>query len=180
MSAPQFKVEDVFGKKISLRDTANKYTLVVFLRYSGCPWCNLAIHRLALEQKILKDSRCEIIAFVQSNKQNIITNIYDRHKHRPEFSIIADQQKKFYDLYDVKSSVTQFVKTITKIPYWIHAVKEKGFKQTNIDGDLLMVPAMFLVNEGQQKIIYASYSADLYDDGAFTKVYEAITSDRIS
>jgi peroxiredoxin Q/BCP len=177
MRAPQFEAVDVFGKKVKLSDNKDRYTLVVFLRYAGCPWCNLALHRLAMEQQLLKDSRCDIVAFIQSSEENIQTNIYDRHKHRPEFPIIPDQAEEFYKLYDVRTSVKALVKSIRKIPYWIHAVKDLGFKQGKVDGNLLMVPAMFLVGEGQQNILYASYSSDFYQDETFTEIYQKLLFD---
>ena len=174
MRAPQFTAVDVFGKNVKLSDNKDRYTLVVFLRYAGCPWCNLALHRLAMEQQLLKESRCDIIAFIQSSKENIVTNIYDRHKHRPEFPIIPDQAEEFYKLYDVRTSLKALVKSISKVPYWIHAVKDLGFKQGKVDGNWLMVPAMFLVSEGQQKILYASYSSDFFQDETFTEIYEKL------
>lgn len=178
--APQFEAVDVFGNTVKLSDYKNRYTLVVFLRYAGCPFCNLALHRLTMEQKLLKNSRCEVVAFIQSDKENIIKNIYGRHKHKPEFPIIPDQAEKFYQLYDVKTSVKALVKSITKIPYWIHAVKDLGFKQGNVDGNWLMVPAVFLVGEGDQKIIQASYSSDFFDTEAFTDIYQKLVFERVS
>ena len=172
--APEFEATDIFGKKIRLADSSTKYTLLVFLRYAGCPWCNLAIHRLAMEQTQLNMSRCQIIAFIQSSKENIIANIYDRHKKRPEFPIIADSAQKFYKLYGVKSSITMITKSITKVPQWVHSVKHLGFKQGKIDGNLLMVPASFLVSEGKQTILSADYNADFFNNDTFTNIYQKL------
>ena len=177
-TAPQFKVQDVFGNPVNLSDFANKYTLVVFLRYAGCPWCNLALHRLVLEQKLLKNSRCQIIAFIQSEKENILTNIYDRHKPKPEFPIIADPEGKYYELYKVKSSKKALVRSIKKLPYWLYSVKELGFKQSKIDGNWLTVPASFMISEGGQTILKATYSADFYDNETFTDIYQKLIFDR--
>jgi len=177
--APQFEAVDVFGKNVKLSNYSNKYTLVVFLRYAGCPFCNLALHRLAMEQQILKESRCEVIAFIQSSKENIIENIYNRHEHKPEFSIIPDQAEKFYKLYDVKTSIKALVKSITKIPYWIHSVKDLGFTQGKVDGNWLMVPAVFLVGEGEQNIIHVSYSADFFDTEALSDIYQKLQFERV-
>ncbi len=52
--APDFTVTDVKGKTISLSDYKGKAVLLVFLRYAGCPWCNLALHRLTLNISYLK------------------------------------------------------------------------------------------------------------------------------
>lgn len=176
--APQFEAVDVFGNKVKLGDYKNKYTLVVFLRYAGCPWCNLAVHRLALEQKILKNSRCQIVAFIQSEKNNIISNIYERHQPKPEFPIVADLAGIYYEKYDVKTSFKALVKSIKKLPYWIYSVRELGFKQSKVDGNWLMVPAMFLISDGDQRILEAAYSADFYDNETFTEIYQKLIFDR--
>jgi len=172
--APVFSAHDVFGNAISLVDSLHKYTLLAFMRYAGCPWCNLAIHRVALEYKLLTKSRCEVIAFVQSTPENILKNIYQRHKEKPLFPIIADQTQTFYKLYGVRSSLSGSAKNITQIPHWIHAVRAQGFRQANIDGKLLMVPAMFLVSEGQQVIVGADYQANFFNNETFTRIYQKL------
>ncbi len=179
-TAPTFTASTVFGKKLTLADSASKYTLLVFLRYSGCPWCNLAIHRLAVEQKLLAESRCQVVAFIQSTAENIKQNIYSRHKQKPTFPIVADKTQQFYRLYDVRPSVKSIGMFITQIPQWLHAVKQHGFSQHKIDGNLLMVPAYFLVGEGQQKILHTEYSANFFDDTTFSTIYQHIASDRLS
>src|SRR6267142_2221171 len=110
--APLFKAVDVFGSKVNMVDYDDDYILLVFLRYSGCPWCNLAIHRLSLEYDQLKEYKCQVIAFVQSNKTNIMENIYERHEPQPQFPIIADQAMKYYKQFDVKLSLLGTVRSI--------------------------------------------------------------------
>lgn len=115
--APQFSTTDIFGDKVNLGAYKDGYTLLVFLRYSGCPWCNLAIHRLSLEYKRLQEYKCQIIAFVQSDKAGVVKNIYERHELRPQFPIIADHDMRFYEQYGVDSSIPGTLREITKIPY---------------------------------------------------------------
>ena len=159
--APDFTVQDVKGKTITLSKYRDQSVLLVFLRYAGCPWCNLAIHRLALEYPMLHKQNCQIIAFVQSDSESICENIYERHEVTPQFPIIADPDKEFYKLYGVHSRPAAITKAIRAIPYWVHAVKAHGFKQTKMDGDLFMVPATFLISSKTGQIVEADY------DGSF-------------
>ncbi len=170
-SAPEFTVKDVKGKTVKLSKFKPKSVLVVFLRYSGCPWCNLALHRLTMEYPLLKDNNCEVIAFIQSTNENVMENIYKRHARTPPFSIIADPDMKIYKKYGVGKSFKAIANSVTKIPYWVHAVREHGFKQEKIDGDLFLVPAMFLVSGHSNKILLASYSSSFYEHETFSKVY---------
>ena len=172
--APEFNVKDVMGKAVSIKKYHPNSVLVVFLRYSGCPWCNLALHRLTLEYELLKKNNCNIVAFIQSNKEDVVENIYKRHDKKPLFPIIADRERAIYDLYAVSNSISAAVKSVTKIPYWIHAVKQHGYKQTSIDGNLFLVPAMFLVSGRTGKILLASYGKSFYEHETFTKVYEQL------
>lgn len=168
--APQFEAKDTYGKTVNLKDFANKHVLLVFLRYSGCPWCNLTIHRLALEQQRLNKSGCEIITFIQSEPQNIRDNIYGRHQHTPKFSIIPDQKRTHYDQYHIREAKRAVVTSITHIPFWVKSIT-KGFSQTKLDGDLFLVPASFLIGPGEQKILSAHYSTSFYDHLVFEEIY---------
>ena len=173
-TAPHFSVVDVLDQKVSLKSYASKYVLVVFLRYAGCPWCNLAIHRLTMEYRLLEDNQCAVVAFVQSSKGNIINNILKRHKHTPPFPIIADQAMATYKKYRVKPSLVQSCKMLTTIPSWVHAVRKDGFANKNIDGNLFLAPASFLLAPGTGKILLAEYEANLYNHKTFSDIYNAV------
>ncbi len=179
-NAPNFNVTTVEGKKINLEDYSSKYLLVAFLRYAGCPWCNLAVHRLTMEQKILRDSDCEILVFIQSNSNNIEQNIIKRHKVTPQFPIIADQEMKIYKKYFIKPSAAKTLKyAIKNVPIWVQAVFKEGYKQTTVDGSMFIVPAAFLISRGTQKIVSINYDADLYEHQSMTKIYDSIAYHQI-
>jgi peroxiredoxin Q/BCP len=172
--APDFSTTDVAGKKVALSKLDSRYVLLVFLRYSGCPWCNLAIHRLSLEYPTFQEHDCAVVAFIQSDKSDIISNIYERHNVKPKFPIIADHSRTFYKLYGVSTSLTAAARSITKIPAWVHAVKRHGFKQTHIDGNLFIVPASFLIDNRTHKIAQVNYNADFYQTEAFIDIYQSV------
>lgn len=171
----KFEVTDLSGKKIALPSAVQGYTLIVFLRYAGCPWCNLAIHRLTREYSRLKELDCDVIAFVQSDENSINENIYGRHDLHPGFSIVADSAKKYYDQFGVSSSVAGTLRQITKIPYWLESVKKLGFKQGKIDGDLFLVPAWFLVSNYSNQIVRSDRGIDFYSHETFLPIYESLT-----
>ncbi len=178
--APLFSATDVKGKKVSIKDYHDKYLLVVFMRYAGCPWCNLAIHRLSLEHKLLLNSDCSVIAFVQSSKENIINNIFSIHEKKPPFPVISDQLMSTYAKYKVIPSALGAAKMISFVPHWVHAVRKGGYKQKNIDGSLFLVPAAFLITPYSRKILRADYSANMYDHETFSDVYNTIAEHKIN
>jgi peroxiredoxin len=172
--APQLKAVDVLGNKVSFKDYDQDYILLVFLRYSGCPWCNLAIHRLSIEYPHLEEYSCQVIALVQSDKENILHNIYDRHEVKPPFPIIADPAMKQYKQYAVDISILGTARSLTKIPYWVQSVKKHGFKQKKIDGNIFLVPAWFLINNRTGKIIKSERGVSFYNHESFIKIYDSL------
>ncbi len=173
--APSFKARDVYGHTVDLAGSKKDYVLVAFMRYAGCPYCNLAIHRLSVEYDMLQQNNCDVVVFVQSESDEIIKNIYNRHQLKPQFPIIPDMAKRFYDMYGVQSSKKMFwTGQIKTLPYWLESVGKHGFKQGKMEGDNFLVPAMFLVNAKTQKIVEARYGTSFYDYETFTNIYESL------
>lgn len=171
---PQFVTKDVFGREVTLGKLRNRYVLVAFLRYAGCPYCNLAVHRLAIEYPTLKDKDCEVIAFVQSTKENIISNIYDRHAKKPPFSIVPDPKRNIYKKYGVRNSVISTAKEITKAPYWVQAAFKHGYRQSTVDGSLFLVPAWFLIDVENSRIVKRREGVSFYSHETFIDIYDSL------
>lgn len=177
--ALMFNTVDALGNPVDLAAHSSNFVLLAFLRYAGCPWCNLTIHRLAVEYPLLQKSHCQVIAVVQSTAGNIQRHIYDRHTIRPQFPIIADHSRILYDQYGIRPSLMAAGRSITDIPHWLNSVFTHGFRQAEVDGSLLMVPAMFLIAPRTQKLLIAEYSKSFYEHTTFTKVYDALTFERV-
>lgn len=170
--APNIVVNDVLGKKFELAKSKHRFVLLAFMRYSGCPWCNLAIHRMALEYPLFLEHDCEVVAFMQSDKKSIVMNIHDRHAVVPQFPIVADPDSNYYNLYGVRVSKAAAARSITKVPKWVQSVRKHGFSPKSIDGNLFTVPAYFLVDTRHQTVAAADYGKSFYDHDTFVKLYE--------
>jgi peroxiredoxin Q/BCP len=171
---PHLVLKDIFGSRVNLATYTKGYTLLVFLRYAGCPWCNLAIHRLSIEYDRLSEKHCNVVAFIQSDKQSVVKNIYDRHPLRPQFPIIADQAMKFYKQFGVKPSLPGTIASITKLPYWLESVRKLGFHQTKLDGSFFLVPAWFLINNTSGRIVKSERGVSFYDHETFLSIYDSL------
>lgn len=172
--APAISTRDVFGNKLSLKTLNSRYILLVFFRYAGCPWCNLALHRLSLEYQTLKDHGCEVITFLQSDSPDIIENVYERHAQKPQFAIVADPERQHYQRYGVSNSLRAGLSSLKHIPIWAHSVRQHGFAQKKVDGNLFLVPASFLIDGRTNTIIQTSYGASYYDTEAFMDIYQSV------
>jgi peroxiredoxin len=167
---PTFWTRDIEGNQVDSTQLEG-YTLIAFLRYAGCPFCNLAIYRLSHEHKKLKSKGCSVIAFVQSTEANIEKNILERHNPSPPFSIVADHDQDFYRMFGVTADAGKALRyTIKHKAHWIDAAFKKGFSQKNVDGSGAIVPAYFLV-DASGIITVRDYAANFYDNDIFDEVY---------
>jgi peroxiredoxin Q/BCP len=160
--APTFNLLDIYGTKINLKSYKNDKLLLCFFRYAGCPWCNLAIQRLTMSYPELQKENLKVIAFVQSEPENIKKYILDRHNPKPAFPIIADPERLIYDQYGVSDSLVAASRSLVKLPSWLQAKYRNGFDQGKIDGSLTLVPAQFLLE--RNKIYKANYGVNYYDN----------------
>jgi len=172
--SPAFVAKDIFGSEVDLTRVDKDYTLLVFLRYAGCPWCNLAIHRLTIEYKRLQEASCQVVAIVQSDSDSIKQNIYDRHVPQPQFPIIPDHEMRLYKEFGVSPSLVKMIPMIKEIPYWLQSVLKLGYKQGKIDGNFFMVPAWFLVNNRNGNIVRSERGSSFYDPSSFVSIYDAL------
>lgn len=171
---PDFWTRDINGREVDSRELEGS-TLIVFLRFAGCPFCNLAIYRLTHEYKLLRKEGCEVIAFVQSTEDSIEDNILQQQEGTPPFSIVPDQQQDIYKLFGVTPNAAKAAKyTAKNASHWIDAVFKKKFKQTSFDGQAFLVPAYFLVDK-RGTIQLVNYDASFYEDEIFTPIYERLT-----
>lgn len=170
--APTFKIKDVAGKTINLADYKGKKVLLCFFRYAGCPWCNLAIHRLVLEYPKFKKLGLEVITFVQSKPENIQKYIFDQHVPNPPFPIIADPDRKIYNLYGVEDSYGAAVKSIKRVPEWFWNAAGKKYKQGKSDGSMTLVPAEFMIGPDEFNLYKVHYGIDYFDHLAMAEILE--------
>lgn len=172
---PTFWARDVHGTIIDSNEFTASYTMLVFLRYAGCPLCNLAIYRLSREYALLQKNGCNVVTFVQSSEENIEKNIFGRHDLKPPFPVVADQDQDLYRLFGVTPKP---VKAVTHVvgnaSHWLDASQKKGFPQSDVDGNLFIVPALFLIDKNLT-VRVADYSANFYDDETFTPLYQYLT-----
>ncbi len=160
------------GNTIRLSDYDGQKLLLCFFRYAGCPWCNLAIHRLTLDAPRLEALGLKVVAFIQSEPENVQRYILDRHQPKPPFTIIADPKREIYDLYGVHDSLRSASHSFIHIPAWLQATLGKGFTQGKVDGSASLVPAHFLVGPYDMSVYKASYGNDYFQDWPMIEIMD--------
>lgn len=155
--APQFETEDIHGKRVALSDYSHDKVMLCFFRYAGCPFCNLSFDQILHYYPRYEGQGLKIIAFFQSPKEHVLRR-YGNVKS--SVSVIADPDRKIYDLFGVESDVKKAWRSLINIPVWLKVTVGKHFPQGAIDGDLFLMPAQFLIGPPQFTIYVANYGAD--------------------
>jgi peroxiredoxin Q/BCP len=152
----EFKLDSLKGKKV----------LVTFFRFAGCPFCNLRISQLVKKHASLGDN-FRIVAVFDASLKNLQRNLI---KHKAPFILLADEKNVFYKSYGVERSIWGVIKGILfSFPQMLYSMFAKGNFLTNIGGNLLTMPASFLINEkGIIDKIY--YGKDEFDHIPFEQV----------
>lgn len=144
-NAPLFQTKDIFGKEISLNKYKGKKVLLSFLRNIECIYCNYRIIELEKAKEDLLKNDLQVILFIQSNEETI-QDILDYHSDFP-FTIIADSKKETYQKYGVRSSIWGWFLTMIETDR-IRKAKKIGLRaKKNKEGDDMLMPADFLLNE---------------------------------
>ncbi|QGQ99578.1 AhpC/TSA family protein [Paenibacillus psychroresistens] len=162
MTAPNFEVEDMFGKQVSLQSYTERKVLLAFFRNSACAMCNLRVHQLIQQYAEWSQKGFEIIAVFESPLENMAPYVGQREA---PFPIISDPHAKLYELYGVETSAEKIQKMLTNPETGqmiIHAA-EQGFPLIKEEGsNFNRLPAEFLIGP-QLRIQQAFYSDVVYE-----------------
>jgi len=170
--APDFAVVDIYGRRISLRDYAGRKLLLSFHRAAVCPLCNIRTWHIIDRYPTYRRMGLEVVAFYESSPQR--THEYlDRLK--APFPVIADLERKVYDLYGLESSL--FGVAYARLTRWgafREAARRRvggGFVENLIrmDGRMGRMPADFLIGP-DLRIRRAYYGKDAGDFMLFAEI----------
>lgn len=144
--AKDFKTNDVFGLPISLESFKGKKVLLSFMRYTGCPVCNLHIYKLNKKKDALAKKNLAIIFIFESNAKSIIK--YIKNENLP-FTFVSDPKQILYDVYAVEKSWPKFIKWALTFKGLSNAIKgyTKYQKFYSMKGSTNRVGAEFLIDE---------------------------------
>ncbi|MFA6448477.1 MAG: peroxiredoxin-like family protein [bacterium] len=148
--APDFTMDDATGGRFALSDYKGKGSVVlVFLRYAGCPICQLALADLKDAYDEFKARGAEVAAFVQSPPDTIKKSgdlsVFP-------FRLIPDPNETIYKLYGVAGGSFFDMLHPQTVARGIQAVAH-GHKQGKMEGNQWQLPGDFIVDkEGVLKL----------------------------
>ena len=148
-TAPDFSAEDVRGETFQLSSfKGEKQVVLVFLRYAGCPLCQLAMAELKNRYTEFTDRGAEVAVFVQSPS----ATLFEQGAADFPFHVIPDPGEKYYKLYGVGSGNIFDIVHPDVIRKGLKATV-KGHMQGKMEGNTWQLPGDFIVDtEGVLKL----------------------------
>jgi peroxiredoxin len=171
--AREFRVKDLSGNEVSLRDYHGGRLMLSFYRYASCPLCNLRVHELAGHYDSMKEKGLHMLAFFQSPEESIRRYV---GRQAPPFRIVADPERKVYRMYGVEPSWAGFLKGSLRVSSMI-AAAGKGFLPGKMEGEKAMIPADFLIGP-DLTVERAYYGADIGDHMPLEEIKAWLTSSK--
>lgn len=142
--APDFTAADALGEQVSLSALRKKNEVVlVFLRYAGCPICQLALADLRARHDEFHAAGAEVLAFVQSPRETLEKS---GDVSAFPFHIIPDPHGELYDLYGVGSGNLASLAAPKTLSRAIKATL-KGHFQGKMEGNTWQLPGDFIVDK---------------------------------
>jgi thioredoxin-dependent peroxiredoxin len=148
---PQIKLPAIDGTQFDSNSLKGKKYLLTFFRFATCPFCNMRMSQLVQNKPELGED-FEIVAIFESEIEHLKKHA---NKHFAKFPILADHERKYYEIFGVKKSVIGMLKgMVFRLPIAIIAMF-KGYLPHEVSSRYLTMPLSLLVDK--QGVIQAIY-----------------------
>jgi peroxiredoxin len=157
--APDFFFQTPWSSRHSFYETAgNNPAILVFLRYLGCPVCQMEMARLKREIGLFTQKETGVFVFLQSAPATVASAAKERDWH---FFVVCDPQGNIFRMYSVESGgILKYLHPAGLVA----AVKSvgQGFRHGKFEGRETQLPAVFTVSAGKI-IMHAHYGRHISD-----------------
>lgn len=172
--APCFTVKDTHNNSHSIPGEWDGPTLLTLYRHAGCPPCNLRVREIMLAKTELDKYGVRIIAVFESPATSIERDL--AHNNVP-FPILPDEKRILYNLFDVKPSVTGFLKSLFIKPMpSIKAIFKYGYLPVFSEATAMM-PADFLL-DADGTVLLCKYGKDFGDYLQLNDIFSTLKEKR--
>ncbi len=159
MKAPNFIYDTISRQSLDFYKTSRgKRSVLFFLRYTGCPICQMKIGEILRDHETFRTSGLDVYVVLQSGPSSVKEGLAGS---TVPFSIICDPEEKIFALYGVApGNIFQYLAPSVIIKAM--KASRAGFKHGKKEGKEMQLPAVFIVN-GEGKIDYAYYGKNIGD-----------------
>lgn len=155
--APEFNLQDAQGNSFNLSDLAGKPVALLFMRYVGCPVCQMDTIEYKQQYQALKDAGLEVVMIFQSSLDNL--QRYSVQEVLP-FTTLSDPKRKIYKAYGAEWGIGGFLSLKNLSPI-VRSVKS-GHRHGKFEGNEFQYPAAFII-DADGRIRFSHYGKTVTD-----------------
>jgi len=160
-SAPGISTTDVYGQSFSLSSLKGSKVLLSFMRFAGCPVCNLRVHELLKQSEAFAKKNIKVVLVYESSRENMLAYLQE---DKFPITFLTDPENTFYKAYGVEKSWSKFLSSFFNGALAKVIKGQKLFvKKPSNDGSVNRMGADFLLDENG-KISIAHYANFMGDD----------------
>ena len=133
-------------------------TVLRFLRYYGCPVCQLELAELIENYDRFEALEVNLFVVMQSAGTVVASAL---EKEQIPFPLICDPEQKLYHALEI-GNVRKFLYPTRRLFQQCLKVLKKGIRHGAYEGNEKQAPAMFILDE-DMKVIFAQYGKNYVD-----------------
>lgn len=159
---PDFSYQTPFGTGFTLAETAQKAprTLLLFLRYYGCPLCQYDIHQVQVNYDELTADGGQVLVVLQSDPVSLAEQLGTADAL--PFSIICDPDQALYKEFAIAPAANMLKMADAKTIVKIVKATAAGYQHGAYEGNEQQLPAVFVMDENR-KLTYIHYGKSAGD-----------------
>ena len=152
------------------KETKDKKTCLVFLRYLGCSLCQLEMMEYQERYPEFAAKDTELYVVLQSEPEHLRTELQEQDF---PFQIICDPDQRLYQRFNIKPAFSQAGMLSKAVIDKIMIAGAKGIKHGKYEGNEQQLPAAFVLDENG-KVTFAYYGRDVGDVPAVDALLEQL------
>lgn len=156
--APEINLTDANGKSFNLDQVNGKPIALLFMRYVGCPVCQMETIEYKQQYQALKKAGLEVIMVFQSSLDNL--QKYSVQEVLP-FTTLSDPKGNTYKAYGADWGITGFL-SIKNLSPIVKSLKS-GHRHGKFEGNEFQYPAAFIIDT-DRKIRFTHYGKTVSDN----------------
>jgi len=145
--APEASLLDAEGRRVQLSSFwKERRVVLVFLRYFGCPFCQMHVVKLREDQQLFREAEAEVVLVGQGSPEEGAG--FCQRKHLP-FPCLLDGDKSAYRAYGLRRrNLAVVVSPRIAVPF-VRANLNSETRQRGLEGgDFFQMPGTFVVDVG--------------------------------
>ncbi len=143
---PAFDYATVYESGLHIYDTLAKAdkTALVFLRYYGCPFCQLDMHEYETHYSEITAHGGQFLVVLQSDPARLKEKL---EGHTFPFTIICDPEMKLYKEFEIQAGKEMKDIAGPGVPAKALKVKKLGYTHGDYEGIETQLPATFAITK---------------------------------